>query len=136
MTIEPENIRSFRLNLMQNMDILYLEDEVNDAALVRRYVQTIPLTIAIMDTVEAAQTALLTSSPALILVDLMLNKRRDGFEFIRSSRALGYQQPIVAITGLALPHDIEQCFSAGCTEMILKPYTIGQLEALIKRYLP
>lgn len=116
------------------MRILYLEDEYNDAALVQRYVQTTPHQITIVETTKEA-VKVLESAPALILVDVLLGGVRDGLEFVRMARQRGYTQPIVAVTALALPQDVEKCIAAGCTEVIRKPFGINELDRVINKYL-
>jgi two-component system, sensor histidine kinase len=117
------------------MHILYLEDEPNDAALVERYVRTTPHEITIVQNTVDAEKAL-DNNPALILVDVLLGNTRAGFEFMRVVRKRGYTQPIVAITALTLPQDLEQCIAAGCTEIIPKPYTISVLDKVFNKYVP
>jgi CheY-like chemotaxis protein len=113
--------------------ILYLEDEVADAQLVERYTQLTGHELVIASDIQSAWASL--EAPAdLILVDVLLNKSRSGYAFVRELRAQGYQQPIIAVTGLALNADIEQCYSAGCNDVLLKPYAIKQLVALFDKY--
>ena len=115
------------------MHILYLEDEPNDAALVARYVRTTTHTITIVDNIVDAQKALI-ADPALVLVDIVLGATRDGLTFMRALREQDYTQPVVAITALTLPQDIDECFASGCTEVILKPYAIGDLDRVFRKY--
>jgi CheY-like chemotaxis protein len=115
------------------MNILYLEDEPNDAQLVQRYVRATSHRVTIASTVQDAISAL-DGNPDLIFVDLMLDKTRQGFDFVRNLRTQGYEQPIVAITGLALPEERDECFAAGCNEVINKPYMINQLADVINKY--
>src|SRR5262249_32632326 len=115
------------------MRILYLEDEPADAQLVERYARSIPHEAVIVENVQDARAAL-ENQPALILVDIPLNRPRQGYDFVSELRAQGYTQPIIAITGLALPHDIDQCYKVGVTEVLTKPYTVKQLEDLFSRY--
>jgi two-component system capsular synthesis sensor histidine kinase RcsC len=115
------------------MRILYLEDEPADAQLVERYARFVTHETVIAQTVEEARAAL-DESPDLILVDILLNRTRQGYGFVSELRAQGYTRPIVAVTGLALPHDIDQCYEAGVTEVLNKPFTVKQLEELLGRY--
>ena len=115
------------------MHVLYLEDQPNDANLVRRYVQTTSHDIVVVNTVQDAEGAL-NDDLGLILVDLLLGDLRAGFDFVSMLRERGYSQPIVAVTALALPQDIEQCYTCGCTEVISKPYPISRLDELFSKY--
>lgn len=115
------------------MRILYLEDEPADAKLVERYAQLSHHQTVIVNSVEQARNKL-GDPPDLILVDILLNKQRGGYEFASELRAQGFEQPIIAVTGLALPLDIEKCYQAGFTDVLTKPYTVQQLADVFKRY--
>jgi CheY-like chemotaxis protein len=116
------------------MHILYLEDEPADATLVERYVRSTGHMISVATTVIEAEKVLETA-PALILVDVVLGNTRDGLMFIRTARKQGYNCPIIAVTALALPQDVEACMSAGCNDIIQKPYAISDLDKIFKKYL-
>jgi CheY-like chemotaxis protein len=115
------------------MRILYIEDEPLDSQLVERYVAITPHELVVVRTAEEARAAL-DVSPDLFLVDILLNKTRQGYDFISELRDAGYDQPIIAITGLALPPDIERCYEVGVTDILTKPYTVTQLADLLNRY--
>src|ERR1700694_1718036 len=108
------------------MNILYVEDEPADAQLVQRYVQLTPHQLTVTPTIQEAMDSL-ESKPDLILVDVLLNQDKVGYKFVRELRTRGYTQAIVAVTGLVLAHDIEQCYEAGFTEVLAKPYAIQEL---------
>src|SRR4051794_2214138 len=108
------------------MHILYLEDEPADAALVERYVRTTSHAITVVQNLVDAEQAL-DRNPMLVLVDVVLGNTRDGLTFIRTARKRGYNRPILALTALTLPQDVEACLSAGCTEIVQKPYAITDL---------
>src|SRR5215510_2985588 len=116
------------------MRILYLEDDPADAHMVERYVRLGTHTVQIVQTLDEANTAL-ENPPDLILVDMLLNHVRLGYEFVHEVRTQGYTHPIIAITGLALPREIDQCYEAGATDVLTKPYTIQQLAEMLDKYL-
>src|ERR1700690_1273110 len=105
------------------MNVLYIEDEALDAELVERYMQTTSHQLVVSRNINEARDAM-QSAPDLILVDVMLNKIKAGYEFARELRKQGYTHPLIAVTGLALPQDIESCYQAGFTEVLTKPYSI------------
>jgi CheY-like chemotaxis protein len=43
--------------------------------------------------------------------------------------------PIIAVTGLTRPEDINQMTAAGCDDYLRKPYLIEELESKIYSYL-
>ncbi len=115
------------------MKVLYIEDEPNDARLVERYFRPTEHELAVVANIPDA-AKMLEDSPDLILVDLLLNGMRSGYAFVRDLRASGYDHPVIAITGLTLPQDVEQCYSVGCTDILTKPFTIKELDSVIKQY--
>ncbi len=115
------------------MQILYIEDEPNDAQLVALYVKSTRHELVLLRDTGDAQAAL-SEQPALIMLDVMLNNERAGFAFARELRQQGYKTPIVAVTALSTPDDIEECRNAGFDDILVKPYTIRQLADVIERY--
>jgi CheY-like chemotaxis protein len=115
------------------MRILYIEDEPADAQLVQRYAAMTKHELVVASDLQSAHTAL-ESPPDLILVDVMLNDSRSGYQFVEELRAQGYEQPMIAVTGLALPADIQRCYHAGFTEVLTKPYELKQLANLLNKY--
>jgi CheY-like chemotaxis protein len=115
------------------MKILYIEDEPADANLVERYIQLTPHELVLASNVSDARDAMNTH-PDLILVDVLLGRTRDGYTFIQEMRGQGYEQPIIAVTGLSTPYDLEQCYQSGVDEVLTKPYAINQLIELLNKY--
>jgi CheY-like chemotaxis protein len=115
------------------MNILYLEDAPQDAALVELYTRSTAHHLTVANNVEEAQAAL-ADNPDLILVDVMLGRTKDGYQFTRAIRQQGFAQPIVAITALATARDLEDCQHAGFDQVLTKPFTINQLADVISQY--
>src|SRR5258708_2870664 len=115
------------------MNILYVEDEPNDAQLVAMYVRSTPHDLVLANDTGEAEVALL-EEPGLIMLDLMLHHVRAGFGFARELREQGFTQPIVAVTALSTPDDIEECRKSGFDDVLVKPFTISQLADVIQRY--
>lgn len=115
------------------MNILYLEDEPQDAALVALYTRSATHHLTVANNVREAEAAL-ADNPDLILVDVMLGNTKEGYQFTRAIREQGYTQPVVAITALATARDLEECRRAGFDQVLTKPYTINQLADIISQY--
>jgi len=115
------------------MNIVYVEDNLDDARLVKLYVDSTEHNIVVATQKQEAEAALL-QNPDLILLDIVLWHSREGHAFARDLRERGYSRPIVAITGLATRRDQDECHRAGFTEVLTKPYTINQLAEVIDRY--
>lgn len=115
------------------MRILYIEDNPDDANLVNRYVRTTPHEIIIVDNVEAAYTVL-RQPIDLVLVDVLLNRQRAGYDVARVLRENEYECPIIAVTALTTPIDMDAARNAGFDEVLPKPFQITDLAAVIRRY--
>jgi CheY-like chemotaxis protein len=115
------------------MQILYIEDDPTDARLVDRYVKQTPHQLTIVTNIADAKNVI-NSQLDLIMVDVMLGHTRDGYSLIRDLREEGWELPIIAVTALTMPKEIEECYALGCNDVLAKPYTIDQLENIITKY--
>jgi CheY-like chemotaxis protein len=109
------------------MKILYVEDEPNDATLVDLYVRTTPHELVLAKNRDEAWQLLNSTQPDLILLDVILGAKRDGYALARELRESGFSGQIIALTGLSTPQDLEACHQAGFSQVLCKPYTIQQL---------
>lgn len=115
------------------MRILYIEDNAADANLVSRYVRTTPHQLIIVRALDEVYSAL--EEPVdLVLVDLLLNQQRSGFDVARMLRDNDYECPIIAVTALTTPADISAAKRAGFNEVLPKPFQITELASVIERY--
>src|SRR5258708_376975 len=115
------------------MRILYLEDDRGDANLVKRYLQTTPHDLLIAATIKEAWAAL--DEPIdLILVDIMLANSRDGYDFAREVRDRNITQPLIAVTALNMPQELDAARDAGFDDILAKPFEILELVKIIQRY--
>ncbi len=117
------------------MRILYVEDNTNDAKLVQRYVETTSHELAVVSTVEQAYD-LLSESPNfdLILVDILINNRRLGYDLAHALRDQGYPRPVIAVTALSGPQDQAACAEAGFAAVLMKPFMITTLANMIAQF--
>jgi CheY-like chemotaxis protein len=74
--------------------------------------------------------------PDLILMDWSL-PRMDGLAAMRLIHECDSlrQVPIVMISGHAAPVSKEIAFAAGCCEYLVKPFSLEEMEKLIRRHL-
>ncbi len=115
------------------MNVLYVEDEPNDAQLVDLYIRTTPHRLTIAKNGAEARAAF-AHQPDLILIDVWLGSARDGYTLIREFHAHGYTGPVIAVTALTTPKDIDDCQKAGFDDILHKPFLIEQLAAVIDKY--
>lgn len=116
------------------MRILYVEDQPSDAALVARYVETTHHKLVTVNSIEAAWEAL--SQPVdLIMLDIVIRGDRSGFGFAEALRQQGDARPIVAITALNTPNDLQRCRELGFDPILQKPFTINQLADVLNQFI-
>ena len=70
----------------------------------------------------------------MVLMDLQMPVM-DGFEATRCLRKRGYNGVILALTGYAMPQDIEQCLIVGCNAHLSKPINRETLLRTIAQFL-
>jgi DNA-binding response OmpR family regulator len=112
------------------VNIIYLEDNANDAQLVKLYANSVGHELKVVTNLDEFWKA----QPAqydFVLVDVMLRYNREGLNVPIKLRQEGYTNPVVAVTALTTPHDQLQCQEAGFTSILTKPYTIDQLANLL-----
>jgi len=68
----------------------------------------------------------------LIITDLMMPKM-DGFELIQQARKINTNIPIVVLSGHGEVKNVVRALSLGAYNFITKPFTIKQIEEIIKR---
>ncbi|WP_156902221.1 CHASE domain-containing protein [Azohydromonas australica] len=89
---------------------------------------------------DAAVRAYAQGAPDIVLMDMHM-PIMDGLEATRCIRALEAQRrlqrtPIVALTASALAEDRQRCKDAGMDDVLVKPFDMAQLTALLERFLP
>ena len=131
---------SARGNLARRDVVLLAEDQpINREVLARQ------LALAGFDADTAADglqalQRFASGNPALVLTDLQM-PGLDGFQLAAAIRELERARgrprtPILAVTADAEPGQIERCQAAGIDDCLLKPVTIPQLAAQLRRWLP
>lgn len=115
------------------MNILYLEDEPDEANLVVRYMRATLHHLTLAVSVPEARAAL-NRDFDLMLVDIKIDDTREGYDFVKAVRADDSRVTIIAVTGLSFESDLDKCYAVGCNDVLKKPFTITQLDNLIKRY--
>jgi len=112
------------------VNILYLEDNQMDAALVQRYIETTDHQLDVVATLDDAD-AVLSDNTDLLLIDIMIDNERSGLDFVRYLRDRGFDKQIIAVTALSSNDDIENCREVGCNAVLIKPFNITQLAEII-----
>lgn len=83
---------------------------------------------------EAGLQLALSSSPDLILLDIML-PRLNGYELCRAVRERGLDMPIVMLTAKGQEEDIILGLNLGADDYVTKPFKIRELVARVNAFL-
>jgi two-component system, cell cycle response regulator DivK len=117
--------------------VLIVEDH-EDTRLMLRTILELRGGISVVEAEDGEIAASLVESlhPDLILMDGTL-PFVDGFEATRRIRELasGFDVPIVFLSGHAQPASEARAFASGCTDYLVKPFALGELERVLERHL-
>jgi len=112
---------------------LYIEDDVVQSRSGSRAVRHLNGQLTWVTTGAEALDAAQHNSFDIVLCDLGLPDI-DGLELVRQLRYKMPTVPIVVLTGYSFPGQREACLQAGCTEYVIKPVEIEELEATLRRH--
>jgi CheY-like chemotaxis protein len=117
--------------------IILLADD-NEVALmaVGDFLRSLSATLVTARDGQEALAQAQLAQPDLILMDIQM-PNLNGLEAIRQLRAapVTAQTPIIALTALAMPGDLERCLAAGANGYLSKPVNLGELAQAIARQL-
>lgn len=103
------------------MRVLYVEDAVDEALLVRTFFSKLSgYSVSHTQDGDHAIGLLRDREWDLLVADLNL-PGTDGFEVIRTARAKYPEIPILAVTGYAQEHYWDQAFRSGADQVMIKP---------------
>ena len=122
---------------MSGKTILYVEDNEYNRKIVRRLLGDPSYRLIEAEDGESGVAQAFQELPDLILMDVQLPKM-SGLEATRILRADVRTKhiPIVIITSFALSGDRERAADAGAAGYLAKPYSPGELLALVRKFLP
>lgn len=69
----------------------------------------------------------------IILMNVQMPEM-DGFTTVRTLRAQGFSQPIIALSANAMQSDRDACFAEGYTDYLSKPIDIQKLTEALRKY--
>lgn len=121
---------------MDNPKILYVEDHLESALLVRTLLKG-KCEVFFTETYEETFEFLQNNNVDLILLDINLPGKKDGVDVIKDLRKMDKYKniPIIALTAYALAGDRERLLEAGFDEYISKPMTKKELFEKLKLFI-
>ena len=122
---------------MDQRTILLIEDNEYNRKIVRKLLSRSSYRLVEAFDGEAGVALAIGEMPDLILMDVQLPKM-SGLDATRVLRAdvRTTHIPIVVITSFALSGDRERAAEAGASGYLAKPYSPGELLALVRKFLP
>jgi two-component system, sensor histidine kinase len=70
----------------------------------------------------------------VILMDIQLPDI-NGLEITKQIRQFDFKTPIIAQTASRAPDETDEAIEAGCTEILIKPYSINDLSSVLDKVL-
>jgi len=124
-----ENQVEVVLDIQENKNILYIEDNASNLRLMEQLLQRFPQIQ--LDTANEAFRGLYkarTENPDLIILDINL-PGMDGFEALKVLKQdpVSSKLPVVALSANAMSHDIERGLAAGFDAYLTKPVLFAEL---------
>ncbi len=114
--------------------VLVVEDDTQIASLLTFELGRLGYTVSTAATARAANEALVTFRPALMLLDLGLPDR-DGQDLLRELRESGDTLPVICLTARDQQMDRVGGLRAGADDYIVKPFDLAELDARMRAVL-
>ncbi len=113
------------------MQVLLVEDNALLAAAVVRALKTAGFTVNHVSTGESALTAIKTSNPDIVILDLGLPDI-DGLEVLRRARRDNFTNPLLILTARDKIQDKVFGLDCGADDYLAKPFEIDELLARLR----
>jgi CheY-like chemotaxis protein len=117
--------------------ILVVDDNADNAEIIRSYLETRGYPITVASSGEEALAVFETVKPALVLLDVMM-PGRDGWEVCRVMKQhpeLGKTVRIIMVTALNELDDKREALQTGADDYVTKPFDLPTLAATVQRNL-
>ncbi len=115
--------------------VLIVEDDASFAALVREHLTTEGLSVCIEPTAEGALAVARAAAPALVILDIHLAGRMDGWDFLielKADRKLA-EVPVIITT---VTEKRTKGFALGASDYLVKPFPMETLVESARHFLP
>lgn len=127
-------ILSSNFNKLQASKILILEDNTDVAFSIVKYLSRQGYDVDYFNTPQELFNNKNLNQYDCYLIDINLPEK-SGYEVIQYLRTANTQSPVIAITARDSIQDKLQAFELGCTDYVVKPFDLQELEARIRTHL-
>ncbi len=121
---------------MTNQRVLVVDDDKNICELIRLYLEKEGFMVILAHDGQTAIDLFKESSPAVVLLDVMLPKK-DGFQVCREIRRIS-NIPIIMLTAKGETFDKVLGLELGADDYIVKPFEnkelVARIKAVLRRY--
>lgn len=118
--------------------VLVAEDNAVNSLVVEGMLQELGCTARVVSDGRSAVTQAVSERYDLVLMDVHMPEL-DGLSaarLIRQETSDGRRVPIIALTASSAEAHRSECLAAGMDDFLGKPFSFGQLHAVLRRYLP
>lgn len=111
---------------MENIKILYVEDEPFLSKIVKESLESRNFNVRLAEDGDTAFTVFQEFDPDICVLDVMLPKR-DGFTLGEMIRQKNNQTPIIYLTAKNQTEDVVKGFKSGGNDYVRKPFSMEEL---------
>jgi signal transduction histidine kinase/CheY-like chemotaxis protein/HPt (histidine-containing phosphotransfer) domain-containing protein len=134
--VRPENVPP--LTPVQG-NVLLVEDNPVNQKVAQAMLKKLGVPVEVANDGQEAVERVKACEYDLILMDCQMPVM-DGYQATAAIRSLHegrvHRLPIVALTANAMQGDRQRCIEVGMDDFLSKPYSLGQLQAILMRWLP
>ncbi len=115
---------------MGKLHILLLEDDMILLEIIEEFLLSLGYKVTLALNGQVAEELAYTQKFDLFILDVNV-PYVNGFEFLKSLRAVKNETPAIFITSLSDPQDMKEGFAVGADDYIKKPFDLSELELRI-----
>jgi len=118
----------------ESLEVLLVDDELSTREILEQFCRSRNLAVTVASDGRAAMTALERNPTrfAIILTDINM-PGADGFEVLKSAKAVNRECYVVMITGYATLDSALRAVREGAYDYLAKPFSLGQLDVMLAR---
>ncbi|HEY7834779.1 MAG TPA: response regulator transcription factor [Ktedonobacterales bacterium] len=120
------------------MRILVVEDDLRTARMVEFLLGEENYAVVLVDNPDGALALIERQAPDLLILDINLSRKGNGFDLYRQLKALGHDLPVIFVTAKGEVDDRVTGLNLGADDYITKPFEpaelLARVQAVLRRY--